>query len=301
MESVPAPVLVLPTATPASVVPLRRCAAAAARAAEAKATDAIHTIEVPLNKTEQIDSYLSHLRNGASSTTSTTFPHFEAKALQKVFGASAPDVVKVEVSERRPTPEPKPALQKFLNIPKIPEGVPMDTNTSDAPVNQSVVAANATRSSRNSTRHKRKKGHAHKNRTGTAAKARRASPTYMTREEHALQGADAAVARAEATIASQLAKAKSDDEAPAMASTTPQVTAQQVTTGAKQHSFSEMRESFSEADRTLGSAQPEWQESAPIIAASHITDESIQAAGNMAMTDLFSEADRIVDSAVDGQ
>merc|ERR1719188_2156273 len=276
-------------------------AAAAARAAEAKATDAIHTIEVPLNKTEQIDSYLSHLRNGASSTTSTTFPHFEAKALQKVFGASAPDVVKVEVSEQKPTPDSKPALQKFLDIPKIPEGGPMDANTSGASLNQSGVAANATRSSRNNTRHKRKEDHASKNKTGTAAKARKASPTYMTREEHALQGADAAVARAEATIASQLAKAKSDDEAQAMTSTTPQMMTQQVATSNNQHSFSEMRESFSEADRTLGSAQPEWQQSAPAITASHITDESIQAAGNMAMTDLFSEADRIVDSAVDGQ
>lgn len=78
--------------------------------------------EVSLEKTMQIDNYLRRLQPSPPTTT-TTMPHIEARALKDVFGASPPEIVKV-VSPPEPTAKPKEALQRFLDINKMPESVP---------------------------------------------------------------------------------------------------------------------------------------------------------------------------------
>jgi predicted nuclease with TOPRIM domain len=255
-------------------------------------------------KTADIDSYLKHSNARSSPTTTTTLPHVKAKALAEVFGAQAPELVKVALPAVTTT---KKALQKFLDTEKMLQG------DSDA---AAAAAAMRNRTSNSKAHHKShakapkaKPADHHKAglikqeqqlRAGAAATAPTpsAEPNWRNWRENkrqaALAAADAAVARAKGTLAKQLEKAAGE------------VTGQwhdqwhaQVTANAQ--SSEAMRQSFGEADKTLeGSEQTSWEQSSPDIAPPPVTDASLAATGSMAMKDLFSEADRLMSSAVEG-
>lgn len=268
------------------------------------------TVEVSMKKTEQIDHYLHQLHT--SPPTTTTLPHLEAPALTKVFGAQAPAIIKV-LGPPEPTPKPKEALQKFLNISGMPEGAVREHAVAATPPqprqnasrsDSDVAPASASVAGGDGAGHAKAKhrplglqrSHAGANATANAT-AQPAQPAQLPSSLSAAARLDtvpaaasaAAVARAEAAVSAQLndaEAAEADDQQ------------WHAEAAARTRSAEAMRDSFGEADRLLGGAEPLPEEAAPAVPPLHVTDASVAAAGATAMQDLFSEADRIIFSAV---